>query len=84
MMKLPTRPKTQIRKNENGRYDVIFLFYMENKAEFDNLISAALRENDILIDSNWETRTVTLSTNDIKAFDKRINLYRIMGIPDKA
>jgi hypothetical protein len=56
---------------------------MDDRAEFDNLIAAALRENDRFIDSDWEEKTVTLETQDIKSFEKRVNFYRVMGIEDK-
>jgi len=79
MMKLPTKPKTRVRKNEQGHYEITLLFPMEDRVEFDNLIAAALKETDRVIDSNWEEKTVTLVTQDINAFEKRINFYRIMG-----
>ena len=83
MMKLPTKPKTRVKKNEEGHYKVTLLFPMEDRAEFDNLIAAALKENDRVIDSDWEEKTVTIATQDIKAFEKRVNFYHIMGIQDK-
>jgi putative IMPACT (imprinted ancient) family translation regulator len=83
MMKLPTKPKTRVRENEEGQYEITLLFPMEDKAEFDELISAALKENDNVIDSNWETKTVTVATKDIKAFERRINFFRIMGVLEK-
>ena len=83
MMKLPTRPKTLTKKIEEGQYNVTLLFPLENEVEFENLISAALKEEDALIDSDWESKTVTLATKDIKAFEKRINFFQIMGIQVK-
>ena len=83
MMKLPTKPKTRIKKHGEGQYEVTLLFPMENKAEFEKLISVALKENDSIIDSSWESKTVTVATKDIKAFEKRINFFRIMGLPGK-
>ena len=83
MMKLPTRPKTLTKKIEEGQYNVTLLFPLENEVEFENLISAALKEEDTLIDSDWESKTVTLATKDIKAFEKRINFFQIMGIQVK-
>ncbi len=84
MMKLPTKPKTRVEEKEDGQYTVTLLFPMEDKTEFDKLIFAASKEHDHVVDSNWEVKTVTVATNDIKTFEKRINFFRIMGVPDKA
>jgi len=83
MMKLPTKPKTRVKEHVEGHYEVTLLFSMDYKAEFDTLIAAALEKNDSIIDSNWDEKTVTVATKDIKAFEKRINFFRIMGFPDK-
>jgi hypothetical protein len=83
MMKLPTKPKTRVIKHGEDQYEVTFLFPLEDKAEFDKLISVALKENDSIIDSSLEAKTVTVATKDIKALEKRINFFRIMGLPDK-
>ncbi len=82
MMKLPTKPKTRVKEHGEDRYKITLLFPMENESEFDKLISVALKENDRIIDSSWEAKTVTVATKDIKALEKRINFFRIMGIPD--
>lgn len=83
MMKLPTKPKTRVKEHGEGQYKITLLFPLDDQAEFDRLISVALRENDRIIDSSWEAKTVTVATKDIKAFEKRINFFLIMGLPDK-
>ena len=83
MMKLPTKPKTKVEEEGEGRYKVRMLFPVDNQAEFDELISAALKEDDTVIHSDWGAKTVTVATKDITAYEKRLNLFRVMGIPDK-
>jgi len=83
MMKLPTKPKTKVEKEGEERYKVRLLFPVDSQAEFEALISAALKEDVRIIHSDWEARTVTVETKDITAYEKRLNLFRVMGIPDK-
>ena len=82
MMKLPTKPKTKVEEEGEGRYKVRMLFPIDSQAEFDALISAALKENDTVIHSDWEARTVTVAAKDITAYERKINFFRVMGIPD--
>ena len=56
---------------------------MDDQTEFDDLISAALKEDESMVDSDWEARTAIMATKEPEALEKRINFYRIMGIPDK-
>jgi len=83
MMKLPTKPKTKVEDEGEGRYKVRMLFPIDSRSEFDALISASLIEDDTVIHSDWEAKTVTVITRDITAYEKRLNFFRIMGILDK-
>jgi hypothetical protein len=82
MLKLPTKPKLKIEVTEDSQYLITFLSAIKNEDEFTKLIRLHLEKNldggDSLSDPQWSTKSVTLTTQDIGAFEKRLNFVQIV------
>ena len=82
MLKLPTKPKLKIEDTGNGRYRVTFLSTIKNEDEFKKLIRLHLEKNldgdDALSDPQWNTKSIMMTTQDIGAFEKRLNFVQII------
>ena len=82
MLKLPTKPKLKIEVADEGQYLITFLSAIRNEDDFTKLIRLHLEKNldvgDSLSNPQWDTKRVTLRTQDIGAFEKRLNFVQII------
>lgn len=83
MLKLPTKPKLKIEEDGEGKYLITFLSPIKNEVEFEKLIRLHLGRNldegDSLSSPQWDTKSVILATQDIGAFEKRLNFVQIIA-----
>ena len=83
MLSLPSKPwkKVRIEEKKEGKYLITFLSPLKNKGEFKRVIEEDLKyclgEKDGLSGPKWNTRSVTLSTQDIQSFRRRLLYERI-------
>ena len=82
MLKLPTKPKLKIEDTGNGQYLITFLSPIKNEDEFNKLVRLHLErsmdEGDALTSPQWDTKSITLSTKDIGAFERKLNFVQII------
>lgn len=82
MLKLPTKPKLKIEVVDEGQYLITFLSAIKNEDEFTKLIRLHLEKNldgdDSLSNPQWNTKSITITTQDIGAFEKRLNFVQIV------
>jgi hypothetical protein len=83
MLTLPTKPKIKIEDAGPGRYLITFLSPIENEEEFQQMIrlylEKGLDEGDALTDPQWDSKSVSVITTDIRAFEKKLNFVRIIS-----
>ncbi len=82
MLKLPTKPKVKIEDNGGGQYLITFLSPIKNEDEFNKMtrlhLERGLDEGDFLTNPKWDTKSVTITTKDIGAFEKKLNFVQII------
>ena len=82
MLKLPSKPKVKIEDAGNGRYTVSFLSPIKDEEEFNKLVrlhlEKGLNDGDALSNPQWDTRSVTLSSSDIGAYEKKLIFVQIV------
>ena len=83
MLSLPSKPwkKVKIEKKKKGKYLITFLSPLKRSAEFKRIIEEDLKdclgEKDRLSGPKWETKSITLTTQDIQSFRRRLIYQRI-------
>lgn len=84
MLSLPSKPWKKVKIDELGshEYRLTFLSPLEDEAQFreavDEDIASSLGEQDRLGPSDWQSRSVTLTTTDLKAFKRRLIFASVM------
>jgi len=82
MLKLPTKPKLRIEEAGEGKYLITFISPIKNEEQFNKLIRLHLERNldegESLSNLQWDDKSVTLTTKDIGAFEKKLNFVQII------
>jgi hypothetical protein len=81
MLRLPKKPKIKIGRAGDNQYLITFLGRIKNEHEFNDMlynhIEKALGVGDTLKDPHWRSKSVTISTNDIRALERRLVFFEI-------
>lgn len=81
MLRLPKKPKIKIEYLGDNQYLITFLGRIKNELEFNDMlylhIESALGAGDSLKDPNWSSKSVTVSTDDIRALERRLVFFEI-------
>jgi hypothetical protein len=81
MLRLPKKPKIKIEYSGVNQYLVTFLGRIKNEDEFNEMlylhIERALGVGDALKDPDWTSKSATISTNDIRALERRLVFFEI-------
>ena len=81
MLRLPQKPKIKIEVSGDNQYLITFLGRIKNEYEFKDMIylhiEKALGVSDSLMNPHWSSRSVTLTTDDIRAFERRLVFFEI-------
>lgn len=81
MLRLPKKPKIKIENTGDNQYLITFLGRIKNADEFNEMLylhmEKALGVSDSLKNPDWSTRSVTISTDDIRALERRLIFFEI-------
>lgn len=81
MLRLPKKPKIRIERAGDNQYLITFLGRIKNEHEFNDMLynhlERALGVGDALKNPNWRSKSVTISTNDIRALERRLVFFEI-------
>jgi hypothetical protein len=81
MLRLPKKPKIKIEHAGDKRYLVTFLGRINEEHEFNDMIylhmERALGVDDVISDPDWSSRSVIISTEDIRALERRLIFFEI-------
>jgi hypothetical protein len=81
MLRLPQKPKIKIEASGDNQYLITFLGRIKNENEFKDMIykhmEKALGVGDSLKNLHWSTKSVTISTDDIRALERRLVFFEI-------
>jgi hypothetical protein len=81
MLRLPKKPKIKIEYTGDNQYRITFLGRIKNEHEFNDMlylhIERALGIGDSLKNPNWSSKSVTISTDDIRALERRLVFFEI-------
>ena len=84
MLSLPSKPWKKVKIDElgNQEYRLTFLSPLENELQFREAvvedIASSLGEQDRLGQSDWQSRSVTLTITDLKAFKRKLIFASVM------
>jgi len=84
MLSLPSKPWKKVKIDPLGgeEYRLTFLSPLENELQFREAvaedIASSLGEQDRLGQADWQSRSVTLSTTDLKAFKRKLIFASVM------
>jgi len=88
MLSLPSKPwkKVKIEKKKEGKYLITFLSPLKKQEEFKRITEEELKyclgEKDRFSRPKWKTKSITLFSQDIQAFRRRL-LYQRIFIEDE-
>ena len=81
MLRLPKKPKIRIEHAGDNQYLITFLGRIKNEHEFNDMLynhlEMALGVDDALKNPNWSSKSVTVSTDDIRALERRLVFFEI-------
>lgn len=81
MLRLPKKPKIKIECLGDNQYLITFLGRIKNELEFNDMlylhIERALGVGDFLRNPDWGSKSVTVSTDDIRALERRLVFFDI-------
>ena len=81
MLRLPQKPKIKIENTGDNQYLVTFLGRIKNEHAFNDMLylhlEKALGIGDALKDPQWRSKSVTITTNDIRALERRLIYFEI-------
>jgi hypothetical protein len=81
MLRLPKKPRIKIESTGDNQYLITFLGRIKNENEFNEMIGlhleSALGVDDSLKNQNWHSKSVTVSTDDIRALERRLVFFEI-------
>ena len=84
MLSLPSKPWKKVRINPLGGedYRITFISPLDDEAQFqeaiDDDIASSLGPQDRLGTPDWPSKSVTLTTNDLAAFKRKLVYASIM------
>jgi|TARA_Y100000031_G_scaffold142435_1_gene171941 hypothetical protein len=84
MQSLPSKPWKKVIIDELGEDGIrlTFLSELENEAQFEEVIEedivASLGPDDRIGEPDWPSRSVTLTTSDLRAFKRKLVYASIM------
>ncbi len=87
MLTMPPKPmkRLEAKLEEDGSYTLTFITPLKNASQFKRIIqkeiTPCLGEHDSITGTNWETRSFSLMTNDLRPF--QLNLLKRMFIVKK-
>ncbi len=74
MLTMPSKPmkRLEARLEEDGSYTLTFISPLKNASQFKRIIqkeiAPCMSERDSITGSNWETRSFSLATNELRPF----------------
>jgi hypothetical protein len=81
MLRLPKKPKIKIESAGDNQYLITFLGRIKNEHEFNDMlyfhIERALGVGDSLKNPRWSSKSVIISTDDIRALERRLIFFEI-------
>jgi hypothetical protein len=81
MLRLPKKPRIRIESTGDHEYRITFLGRIKNENEFNEMLDlhleSALGVGDSLKNPNWSSKSVTVSTDDIRALERRLVFFEI-------
>jgi hypothetical protein len=81
MLRLPQKPKIKIECSGVNQYLITFLGRIKNEHEFNKMLylhmEKALGVGDSLKNPHWSSKSVTVSTDDIRALERRLIFFEI-------
>jgi hypothetical protein len=81
MLRLPKKPKIKIEYSGDNQYLITFLGRIKNEDEFNEMLylhmERALGVGDSLKNPDWTSKSATISTNDIRALERRLVFFEI-------
>ena len=84
MLSLPSKPwkKIALEKQQDGRFLITVLSPLTTEAEFEQVIGDDLQscvgEHDVLVERDWDTKTLVLTTGDIKSFKRKLIYHSVI------
>jgi hypothetical protein len=87
MLRLPQKPKIKIESSGDNHYLITFLGRIKNELEFNDMLylhmERALGVGDSLKNPHWSSKSVTVSTDDIRALERRLIFFEISAGPNE-
>jgi hypothetical protein len=81
MLRLPQKPKIKIERSGDNQYLVTFLGRINNENEFNVMLhlhlNRALGAGDSIKNPDWSAKSVTITTDDIRALERRLVFFEI-------
>lgn len=81
MLRLPKKPKIKIEYSGDNQYLITFLGRIKNENEFNDMlhlhIEKALGVGDSVKNPHWRSKSVTITTDDIRALERRLVFFEI-------
>jgi hypothetical protein len=81
MLRLPQKPKIKIEYAGDNQYRITFLGRIKNEHEFNKMLylhlEKALGVDDAIEIPHWDSKSATVSTNDIRALERRLIFFDI-------
>jgi hypothetical protein len=81
MLRLPQKPKIKIERSGDHQYLITFLGRIKNEHEFNEMLylhmEKALAVGDALKNPHWGSKSVTITTDDIRALERRLIFFEI-------
>lgn len=78
MLSLPSKPwkKIKLAEQETGRFQITVVSPVKSQAAFERMITEELQPclsaGDALTEPVWDTRSLVLTTSDIKSFKRKL------------
>lgn len=87
MISLPSKPWKKVRiEVVEGRYRIVFVTEIADEAAFlgviKNVIAPCLGQQDELSPPDWPSRSITLSTADLRTFKRNLVFACIMVVQE--
>jgi hypothetical protein len=81
MLRLPKKPKIKIEHAGNNQYLITFLGRIKNEHDFNDMLynhlERSLGVGDVLKNAHWRSGSVTVTTDDIRALERRLVFFDI-------
>lgn len=81
MLRLPQKPKIKIEHAGDNQYLITFLGRIKNEDAFNEMLhlhmERALGVGDSIKNPHWNSKSATIITEDIRAFERRLIFFEI-------